>query len=265
MPWIFSAELEESPSPSDHGHAPWHTVRQTDTARLSYCPECRAVISLLLPSGMMFRPYVETCCRKSTSSPGGSPARTSALQEMERAWAESEAGYSLKSQDWLASYDRGSSSWKTCQLSLLEDSPTFVWPSLRSGTIVGGRLYQPQRLEPRTYESGGSYLPTPCAKEGGYNQTDSPGAAIRPSLSTIARKGLWPTPLATEGEKGGPGRKFGDGSPTQSRAAALDTPDGGQLNPTWVEWLMGYPSGWTVCADWATLWFRPKRERPSNG
>jgi hypothetical protein len=24
---------------------------------------------------------------------------------------------------------------------------------------------------------------------------------------------------------------------------------GGQLNPTWVEWLMGYPSGWTVLED----------------
>jgi hypothetical protein len=22
---------------------------------------------------------------------------------------------------------------------------------------------------------------------------------------------------------------------------------GGQLNPTWVEWLMGFPAGWTAC------------------
>jgi hypothetical protein len=23
----------------------------------------------------------------------------------------------------------------------------------------------------------------------------------------------------------------------------------GSLNPTWVEWLMGYPAGWTDCGD----------------
>ena len=26
----------------------------------------------------------------------------------------------------------------------------------------------------------------------------------------------------------------------------------GQLNPAWVEWLMGYPMGWTELKDWAT-------------
>lgn len=37
---------------------------------------------------------------------------------------------------------------------------------------------------------------------------------------------------------------------------------GGQLNPMWVEWLMGYPCEWTVLQDWAMRWFRPKRAKP---
>ena len=32
--------------------------------------------------------------------------------------------------------------------------------------------------------------------------------------------------------------------------------DGGSLNPTWVEWLMGWPLGWTDCAASATDRFR---------
>ena len=31
---------------------------------------------------------------------------------------------------------------------------------------------------------------------------------------------------------------------------------GGQLNPNWVEWLMGWPVGWTDCAASATAKFR---------
>jgi len=27
------------------------------------------------------------------------------------------------------------------------------------------------------------------------------------------------------------------------------TPNGGRLNPQWVEWLMGFPIGWTDCED----------------
>jgi hypothetical protein len=27
---------------------------------------------------------------------------------------------------------------------------------------------------------------------------------------------------------------------------------GGKLNPTWVEWLMGWPIGWTDCEPLAT-------------
>jgi hypothetical protein len=37
----------------------------------------------------------------------------------------------------------------------------------------------------------------------------------------------------------------------------------GQLNPTWVEWLMGYPLGWTALEGWATRSSRSARSKYS--
>jgi hypothetical protein len=31
---------------------------------------------------------------------------------------------------------------------------------------------------------------------------------------------------------------------------------GGALNPTWVEWLMGFPLEWTACGRWGTRRFQ---------
>lgn len=40
---------------------------------------------------------------------------------------------------------------------------------------------------------------------------------------------------------------------------------GGKLNPTWVEWLMGYRSEWTVLGASVTQWFLSRRGRRSPG
>jgi hypothetical protein len=39
---------------------------------------------------------------------------------------------------------------------------------------------------------------------------------------------------------------------------------GGSLNPPWVEWLMGYPQGWTVLKDSAMRSFRKSRSKSSR-
>ena len=65
--------------------------------------------------------------------------------------------------------------------------------------------------------------------------------------------GLWPTPTARD-YKGGRTletlAKVGRNE-TNSLPDAVNSQMGktGPLNPTWVEWLMGYPEGWTDLKD----------------
>ena len=49
---------------------------------------------------------------------------------------------------------------------------------------------------------------------------------------------MWPTPVGDD--TGARKEKYKQGG------TALSTVIGGQLNPTWVEWLQGYPLGWTA-------------------
>ncbi len=62
---------------------------------------------------------------------------------------------------------------------------------------------------------------------------------------------MWPTPTACQGHNNSAMNSGTAGR--QMVAAKAETPEeaiamvGGQLNPTWVEWLMGFPLGWTDC------------------
>jgi hypothetical protein len=40
-----------------------------------------------------------------------------------------------------------------------------------------------------------------------------------------------------------------DGLITQDEYLGITAGNGGRLNPMWVEWLMGFPIGWTVLED----------------
>jgi hypothetical protein len=61
----------------------------------------------------------------------------------------------------------------------------------------------------------------------------------------------WPTPDANCGQRGTqpewtPKRKSGQPAQYTINQAVRDKEGvGGKLNPTWVEWLMGWPLGWT--------------------
>ncbi len=65
----------------------------------------------------------------------------------------------------------------------------------------------------------------------------------------------WRTPQAGDGNGGGqaPDRRKAGGHSVYLRDQMKEAePTGGSLNPTWVEWLMGFPLGWTDCEHLAT-------------
>ena len=117
-----------------------------------------------------------------------------------------------------------------------------------------------QRLKSVRHTSGSesSYLPTPSATSYGNNQGGAAGRTgkVRHSLESMARHNLWPTPRASEYKDCGP---VGSKSHTHmdkrsylcAKAKDPDQPSG-LLNPTWVEWLMGVPTGWTGLDSWGT-------------
>ena len=64
----------------------------------------------------------------------------------------------------------------------------------------------------------------------------------------------WPTPTANEDAAGRPGGKMQKMLGNHPDVRGMG---GGTLNPTWVEWLMGYPKGWTDLNLSVTPWFPP--------
>ena len=132
-------------------------------------------------------------------------------------------------------------------------------------TTPQGRLvFQLLASVPNTKEKESGLWRTPDAYSGGSNlnkikEALAEGHLKRKSGHTIQIRladqvkepRLWPTPAAHEARLGYQRRDTGKkGTQKSLTTIVIDTEGGrekttGQLNPTWVEWLMGYPTGWT--------------------
>lgn len=91
----------------------------------------------------------------------------------------------------------------------------------------------------------GATWPTPTASDA----VGGPGTSGREGGMNL-RTAAWLTPTVNDSKNNAP--------PSQAlrNTPPLNSQVGGPLNPTWVEWLMGWPLGWTDCAASATDRFR---------
>jgi hypothetical protein len=130
--------------------------------------------------------------------------------------------------------------------SELWPTPTTSECGLRIDRIVDASGNPPRHPNQRLYDKVTGRLvsdtlgqavrmwPTPKA---GRPDQDSQFAGDNPTLARAVR--LWPTPTK-EDSRGGVST-----TPGGARSSGLNATVGGHLNPPWVEWLMGFPLGWT--------------------
>ncbi len=100
--------------------------------------------------------------------------------------------------------------------------------------------------------------PTPLATDGSKCPSGSLARAVNPALQATFRNKEegrnWPTPAARDYRH--PNAKSYAERGGGSKGEQLPNAVGGTLNPDWVEWLMGWPLGWTDLKPLETDKFR---------
>lgn len=116
-----------------------------------------------------------------------------------------------------------------------EDGEPILWKTPIASDSANREFYHNSRSEPNL--SGMVKMwPTPTSRD--YKDGTKKSCQNVPVNGLLGRAvHMYPTPKAQNCR--GNGERHGDGGPS------LDVVVGGQLNPTWVEWLMGFPLGWT--------------------
>ena len=127
-----------------------------------------------------------------------------------------------------------------------------LWPTPRSSMqveIINGRAMRNGKDYGLSLPAAVKLWPTPSARDwrSGKASEVTHAKNSRP-LNEVVR--LWSTPTATRrGANRDPTKKRpGGGCRTLANDLAA-VGDRGELNPTWVEWLMGFPPGWTDLED----------------
>jgi hypothetical protein len=225
MSWLYSQALVEEYLGASCSDGEPSVPSSGNPTQQAYCaPDKMTDFSRLSRYGMTYKPLMENRGEELlTLYLEAFHAKTSAQQEKEQELTENGQGCGEKWRASFTKYDPNSRLWKTHQCSLAGDLEPFseTWPQW--GLMRGGECWEQLTLEQTTRGT-----------ESGLSQE------------------TWPTPDANCGKRGSqpdwtPTRKSGQHAQYTINQAVRDSGEkvGGKLNPTWVEWLMGWPLGWT--------------------
>lgn len=151
--------------------------------------------------------------------------------------------------------------------SSLLPTPQAQEPNVTTDRLVDRDGNPPTRLNQRVYDRETGRLaqtsltqwvqlyPTPTVNDsrGGRNRTSgrsNPNSKHHDGVTLTDYVRMWPTPKSSPSGPGYARTNRPESGDDLATSVARDTP--GQLNPTWVEWLMGFPEGWTDLEDSAT-------------
>ncbi len=249
MSWHFLQEQEEASwEASSLDGAPSALLNLLPTHEASFSPASETGCLIHSRSGMTCGPSTATLgAGMLMSSPEDFPARTFPYPGGGLDLRENVPACGLKWRESLAKFDRDSCSWKTAQPLFPEDSTAFLGILPAWGSMRSGELFPQPTAALRTCENESGFWPTLLASDGPNGGPNSRGS--KGDLRLSAAVHTFPTLKA---------RDYRSGSKPESRRARaqrtgeVHSPDlndvvapGGQLNPTWCEWFMGFPEGWT--------------------
>jgi hypothetical protein len=262
MSWLFSQALVEVFLEDTSLDGEQFAPLSGSNTQQAYCaPDKMTDFSRLSRFGMTYKPLTENLGQELlTLFREDFHAKTLAQQEKAQELMESEAECGEK---WLASFvkfDPSSSLWRTHQCSLLGDLEEFLetWPQW--GLMRDGECWEQRTLEQtiKGTEFGLSEkLPTPTCGMAKHSQLTLEASQRKmnrsiqvrgsPSSLAIAVQAKWPTPKVQDSRhaKTRHLNKSDDHWKSNLGEVVSAQVNGGSLNPTWVEWLMGWPLGWT--------------------
>jgi hypothetical protein len=158
----------------------------------------------------------------------------------------------------LANFDPDTQSWKMYGDTYLWGDSPLLETLPPSGMTQNGVLFPQPAWEPITAVTDSSLWPTPRASTAMGEKTTVVQSRLHngePYKAKLEQAvAMWPTP--TYGKlAGGTGgmqqieAQYLLGNINSEERRAMRAGNGGRLNPMWVEWLMGFPPGWTDLED----------------
>jgi len=252
MSWLYSQVLVEEYLGDISSDGEQSVQSNGNPTQQAYCaPDKMTDFSRLSRFGMTYKPLTENRGEELLMLYREDfRAKTSQLQEKEMDLKDNDQECGEKWGGLLARYDQDAFLWKIPQCSLLEDSIECLEIFPKWGLMQNGVLWEQTPLGPITKETEFGSWPTPNAwdgKRGPRSEENLKNKKHQINLITavqIKERIKWPSPKARDWKDGTSEGLMNRQSPDLGKVVG-QSKQTGSLNPTWVEWLMGWPLGWT--------------------